>query len=112
MGGHLPNPVRCQKPNKNRLLERGQNVDILEGKCVAPRGMSFFSKENAWSRCPVAFCEGKVGAFDANVVILKGKCEVTVAVTTWWGVLVAFELALKSSWSTEILGQRKQSINV
>ena len=28
-------------------LERCQNVDTLEGKCVAPRGMSLFSKKNA-----------------------------------------------------------------
>ena len=48
-------------------------------------------------RYTVAFCERKVSAFEANVVILKGKCEVTVAPATWWGLLEAFEIAPESS---------------
>ena len=64
---------------------------------MAPRGMSFFSGENACSRVPVAFCERKVSAFEPNFVILKGNCEVAVAPTTWWGLFEALELAAESS---------------
>ena len=62
----------------------------------SPR-LALFPKETARSRLRLPFCERKVSAFDANVVIIKGKYVSTIAVTTWWGVLIAFELALESS---------------
>ena len=75
----------------------GGNVVIFKGNCAAQSELSLFSEENACLRVRVAFCERKVSAFEANVVILKGKCEVTGDFMTWWGVLRAFERAPESS---------------
>ena len=46
--------------------------------------------------CGLHFVKGK-SAFDANVVILKGNCEVTGDFMTWGGVLEVFEIAPESS---------------